>query len=124
VCKNSPLDFISNEKIKRDVQETSFVLHGSEAFSREHQKSDEEDVTKKMLEEFAAITGGWAISPEWKELHFWRYSRAQKVINSPYLELEDEDAPMALVGDYLNDNTVDAAYRSGYLLANDWAKKF
>lgn len=124
MCKNSPLDFISNEKLKRDSQETSFVLHASGPFSREQRKSDEDKVIKKMLGEFAKIAGGWAASPGWQQLHFWRYSRAEKVINSPYLELEDEDAPLALIGDYLNGNTVDDAYRSGYLLAKDWVEKF
>lgn len=124
MCRNSLLDFISNEKLKRDSQETSFVLHASESFTRKHRNADEEDVSKKMLGEFAEIAGGWAASPEWQQLHFWRYSRAEKVIDSPYLELEDEDAPLALVGDYLNGNTVDDAYRSGYVLANDWVKKF
>jgi len=124
ICRNSPLEFISNEKLKRDTQETSFVLHSTADFAREHRTSDEEIVTKKVLGEFAKISGGWASSPKWQQLHFWRYSRAQKVINSPYLELEDEDAPLALIGDYLGGNTVDDGYRSGYLLANAWVKKF
>lgn len=124
ICRNSPLEFISNEKLKRETQETSFVLHSADDFAREHRTIDEEIVIKKMLGEFAKISGGWASSPEWQQLHFWRYSRAQKVINSPYLELEDEDAPLALIGDYLGGNTVDDGYRSGYFLANDWVKKF
>lgn len=124
VCSNSPLEFISNEKAKRETQETSFVLHASEGFTREHRHSNEDTVSKKMLGEFAEIAGGWAASPAWKQLHFWRYSRAQKVIDSPYLELEDKDAPLALIGDYLKGNTVDDAYRSGYVLANDWVDKF
>lgn len=124
MCKNSSLDFISNEKRKRDTQETSFVLHASGAFSREHRKIDEDKVSQKLLGEFAEIAGSWAASPEWQQLHFWRYNRAEKVIDESYLELEDEDAPLALVGDYLGGNTVDEAYRSGYLLANDWLKKF
>ncbi len=124
MCRNSPLEFISNETLKRDTQETSFVLHASDGFTREHRNSDVDTVSKIMLGEFAEIAGGWAASPGWQQLHFWRYSRAEKVINSPYLELEDEDAPLALIGDYLNGNTVDDAYRSGYQLANDWVKKF
>ncbi|MDZ7719543.1 MAG: FAD-dependent oxidoreductase [Balneolaceae bacterium] len=124
ICRNSPLEFISNESLKRDTQETSFVLQTSGGFTKEYRDSDEDTISKKMLGEFAEIAGGWAASPEWQQLHFWRYSRAQKVINSPYLELEDEDAPLALTGDYLNGNTVDDSYRSGYMLANDWVKKF
>lgn len=124
ICKNSILDFISNESQKRDSQECSMVLHASESFTREHRNSDEETATKLMLGELAEITGGWAASPEWHQLHFWRYSRAKKVINEPYLELEDPDAPLALIGDYLKGNTLDDAYCSAYKLANDWVEKF
>lgn len=124
ICNSSPLEFISNENLKRDTQETSFVIHASESFARTYANQDEETVSDKMLDEFAEIAGGWAANPDWHQLHFWRYSRAEKVLNSPYLELEDKDAPLALIGDYLNGNTVDDAYRSGYLLANDWLEKF
>lgn len=124
VCKNSSLEFISNENLKRDTPETSFVVHASESFTKENRNGDEETVSNKMLNEFAEIAGGWAASPEWHQLHFWRYSRPKKIINKPYLELEDEDAPLALVGDYLNGDTVDNAYQSGYTLAKDWLKKF
>lgn len=124
ICRNSTLDFISNEALKRNSQECSFVLHATDSFTKEYRNSDEETIAQKMLGELAEIAGGWATSPEWTQLHFWRYSRAKKVINSPYLELEDEDAPLALIGDYLKGNTVDDAYKSAYLLANDWVKKF
>lgn len=124
ICRNSTLDFISNEALKRNSQECSFVLHATDSFTKEYRNSDEETIAQKMLGELAEIAGGWATSPDWTQLHFWRYSRAKKVINSPYLELEDEDAPLALIGDYLQGNTVDDAYKSAYLLANDWVKKF
>lgn len=123
-CRNNPLEFISNENLKRDTQEASFVIQSSESFTKEYRNQNEETVSSKILDEFSEIAGGWAATPDWYQLHFWRYSRAQKVINSSYLELEDEDAPLALVGDYLNGNTVDDAYRSGYKLANDWLEKF
>lgn len=124
ICRNSILDFVSNETKKRESQECSLVLHASESFTRDNRYKDEETVTKMMLGEIAEITGGWAASPEWCQLHFWRYSRAKNIIDSPYLELEDEDAPLALIGDYFNGNTLDDAYCSAYHLANDWVEKF
>lgn len=124
ICRNSPLEFISNETLKRNSQECSIVIQASESFTKVHRRTDEETVRKKMLGELAEITGGWAASPEWHDLHFWRYSRAKKVINSSYLELEDEDAPLALIGDYLRGNSLDDAYHSAFNLANDWLEKF
>lgn len=121
-CKNSLLNFVSNETLKRDSQECSLVLQATESFTRKHKNSDNDTVAKKMLAELAEFADDWAASPEWQQLYFWRYEKARNVINSPYLVLEDEDAPLALVGDYLRGNTVDDAYRSAYLLANDWVK--
>lgn len=120
ICKSPVLEFISNEASKRDNQETSFVLHGSESFSRKHLTSDKELVTKLMLAEFADVEGGWVTSPEWNQLHLWRYSRPTKVLNRPYFDLETDDGPLALIGDYYHGDTIDAAYRSGVLLANKW----
>ncbi|MCC5907758.1 MAG: FAD-dependent oxidoreductase [Balneolaceae bacterium] len=126
VCVNSILDFISNERSKRDdAGETSFVIQANESFTRKHQKSDRETVIREMLGEFTKITGGFVSDAEWQQLHFWRYSRAKKVIGDHfYFELEDEDAPLALIGDYYKGNTIDNAYLSGYRLAKDWLKKF
>lgn len=123
-CKNILLDFVSNETLKREDQECTLVLHASESFTRDHKDSDEDSVSKKMLAELANITGGWGTSPDWQELHFWRYSEPKKIIESPYLELEDEDAPLALVGDYLGGHSMDDTFRSGYILANHWIEKF
>lgn len=123
ICKSSVLEFISNEATKWVSQETSFVLHGCESFSREHLKSDKEHVAKLMLAEFAEAEGGWVTSPDWHQLHLWRYSRPKRVINRPFFDLETDDAPLALVGDYYDGDTIDAAYRSGVFLAKSWLSK-
>lgn len=124
VCRNSLLSFISNESLKRNLDTASFVLQANAQFSRNHREENPDVVARKMVSEFVEITGGWAASPDWNQLHFWRYSQANEVIGSPFLELEDEDAPLALVGDYFEGNTVDHAYRSGYQLAKHWLEKW
>lgn len=124
ICKSPVLEFISNETSKRNNQETSFVLHGNESFSRKHLKSDKELVTKLMLAEFAEAEGGWVTSPDWNQLHLWRYSRPKKVLNRPFFDLETDKTPLALVGDYYEGDTIDSAYRSGVLLAKSWLAKF
>ena len=125
ICNNSNLDFVSNESSKRNIgHETTFVLHASAAFSRKYRDGDEELVSREMLAEFSNITGGWASSPDWQQLHFWRYSRPEVQLDQPYFELEDEDAPLALIGDYYNGNGVESAYKSGLDLANHWIEKF
>lgn len=125
LCQGSKLAFISNESSKREnSKECSLVLHASESFSRKHRNSSIDIIVNEMIEELAKITGGWSLNPDWHQLHFWKFSRAKKVIDQTYLEHEDPEAPLALIGDYFNGNSVDNAYRSGYRLAKDWIKKY
>ncbi len=125
ICNNSILDFVSNESSKRDNSvESTFVLHANAAFSRKHRDGDRDLVSREMLAEFSQFAGGWAASPVWHQLHFWRYSRPQVQIKKPFFELEDKNAPLALIGDYYNGDGVESAYKSGYDLANHWIEKF
>lgn len=125
ICKNSAIDFISNENSKRDAgQECSLVAHSTHSFASSHLDKDRELVLGRLLNELSNITGGWASTPDWKRLHFWRYSRPANIIHEPFLELEDEESPLALIGDYFNGSDVDAAYRSGYNIAEHWIEKF
>lgn len=124
-CMRSRLKFISNESMKRKKpSECTIVAHASEAFSREHRKSDESEVVRLLIDELARVAGGWAADPKWTQLHFWRYSRPAAIIDEPYLDLESHESPLALVGDYFQGNDLDAAYSSGYKLAKHWIEKF
>ncbi|REL33641.1 FAD-dependent oxidoreductase [Rhodohalobacter sp. SW132] len=125
ICKNSPLKFISNEATKKSFnQECSFVVQATPEYTRTLGKLDKDAIRKDMLDKLATTIGGWAMAPQWSQVHFWRYSRALKVLDRPYAELEFDDAPLALTGDYFIDNTVDGAYLSGFKLAEDWIKKY
>lgn len=125
VCKNSSISLISNETTKREAeQECSFVVHATPEFTRKHLHTDNDLVKRELLGELANIVGGWAASPEWDQVHLWKYSRPSKVLNSPFLEIEAEESPLAVVGDYFNGNDLDAAYCSGFNLAQHWIEKF
>lgn len=126
-CQHSAIEFVSNETLKhgRDAEEEcSLVVHSTETFAREHRNADEETITQKMIHELAGIAGDWTASPEWAQLHFWKFSRALQVVDAPYLEYEDENTPLALTGDYFEGNSLDDAYRSGFKLAKNWIKKY
>jgi renalase len=125
VCKNSIIDFISNETSKRgEGQECSVVVHTSADFARKNRKKDEDLIKREILGELSEIIGGWAVTPKWDQLHFWRYSRPVKSLNVPYLEIEEKESPLAMIGDFFEGNDIDAAYRSGYKLATHWIEKF
>lgn len=124
-CKNNPLEFISNEASKKSFkQECSIVAKATPGFTRHLRDKEEDSIKSEMLDKVAAVTGGWANAPQWSQVHYWRYSRASKFLNYPFMELEFEDAPLALIGDYFNGNTVDEAYCSGLKLAEKWSEKY
>jgi predicted NAD/FAD-dependent oxidoreductase len=50
--------------------------------------------------------------------------RLMSALNKPYFDLEVDETPLALVGDYFEGTDVDAAYRSGYKLAQHWIEKY
>jgi len=124
-CKNSSIRFISNEASKHDGdKDCRLVVHSTDVFARKHRHSDEETVKKALLSELSEIAGGWTVTPEWSQLHFWRFSQPAKSLKRPYFEMEIEETPLALIGDYFEGSDIDAAYRSGYKLANHWIEKY
>lgn len=123
VCQNDTLSWVCNENSKRENSELSLVVHATPEFSKLHSKLSQDVVTKKMLRELSKITGDWALTPNWSQLHYWLYHRPIESINKPYLESTSEFAPLGIVGDYFMDTTVESAYLSGFSLANDWLKK-
>jgi len=124
-ASNSPIRFISNETSKRsDQNECTLVVHSAAKFARKHRNSDEETIKKELLSELSDVAGGWSVTPEWSQLHFWRYSQPAKTLDRPYFEMEVEDTPLALVGDYFEGDDIDAAYRSGFKLGKFWEEKF
>ena len=40
------------------------------------------------------------------------------------MEIQHEEAQLAVIGDYFNGKGVDAAYRSGLALGKHWAEKY
>jgi len=125
ICKDTDIEFISNEITKRDnAQECSFVIHSTSTFAKQHEESDHDLVAKMMLNKAGEIAGVWAAAPEWHQSHYWRYKKAVNFLQESYLELENTEGPLALIGDYLAGNTVDHAYQSGYKLAKHWINKF
>ena len=125
LCQHSGIRFISNEATKKEKkQECSLVVQATPSFTRAHHGKKDEEITKAMLGELERIAGGWSASPEWTQLHYWRYYRAVSVLDRPYMELEFDEAPLALTGDYFEGNSVGDAYRSGVRLAKHWLEKY
>lgn len=125
VCKNSPIQFISNESSKRESGgECLLVVHASHDFSAANQNEDHDTVIGKLTSALAEITGGWVTAPDWSQLHFWKFSTPKSYLNAPYMEIQEKEAQLAVIGDYFNGKGIDAAYRSGLALGRHWAEKY
>ena len=125
VCKNSPIQFVSNESSKRENSgDCSLVVHATPAFSAANRNEDEDTVTGKLTSALAEITGGWVTVPDWSQLHYWKYSTPKSFLERPYMEIQEKEAQLAVIGDYFNGKGIDAAYRSGLALGKHWAEKY
>jgi predicted NAD/FAD-dependent oxidoreductase len=124
-CENDVIESITNEASKRDGNpECSFVIHTKADFSEKYKDSNREEVEEIILDEVAEILGGWSALPEWKQLHFWRYSKVVNPIPYPFLEVVGHDAPIALIGSYMNGDSIESAYLSGLAIGEFWSDKF
>ncbi len=124
-CLGHNLKWIINESSKRENADASLVIHSSASFARRHTETDNEQITVDILQHAAEITGErWVAQPAHKHIHFWKYASCKNPTNEEFMELEMEEAPLALVGDYLGGNSVQSAYLSGLRLANYWNEKY
>lgn len=116
---------IINEKLKRGGnQESSFVVHTTSEFSKECENGNRELVEEKITDALSEVLGGWAAVPNWKQLHFWRYSMVINPLPYPFMEVIGNDTPIAVIGGYMNGNSLEAAYLSGKAIGEYWNQKF
>ena len=124
-CENDIIDSITNEASKRGGNsECSFVVHTTAEFAAKYRDSNPEEVEEIILDELNEILGGWSALPEWKQLHFWRYNKVINPLPYPFMEVVGHDAPIALVGSYMNGDSVESAYLSGLAIGKFWSDKF
>ncbi len=124
-CEDDMIKTISNESSKRgSKQDTYIVVQSTSKFATQNRETVKEELMELLLDRLSTIAGSWAATPAWNQIHYWRYAQTRNPIARPYMEIESLDAPLALVGDYFNGNTVDDAYCSGFKLARHWINKF
>jgi predicted NAD/FAD-dependent oxidoreductase len=124
-CDDDIIEFISNESTKKERGDVhSLVVHTTSEFAKKHINADREVVEELITNRLTEVLGGWAALADWKQLHFWRYSRALNPLPHDYMEIKGNDTPLALVGGYMNGNTVESAYLSGLKLGKHWVEQF
>ena len=125
-CDDTTLSWIGNETSKQgNVGEgTSLVIRSSAAFCRKHKGEDPEEIKQMLLRKAGDVAGSWIAHPNWTNMHFWKYFEARNPIEDYFMEMEMNEAPLALIGDYYMGTTVQDAYLSGEKFAEYWINKF
>jgi predicted NAD/FAD-dependent oxidoreductase len=125
-CRNSHLSWICNDSSKTDNSfYANITLHSSANFAIEQSHTEEEKIKELMLEEAEAITKeSWIRQPSWHHCYHWKYDEAINPVDNYFMELEMEDAPLALTGDYFKGTSVEAEYLSAIKLADHWIDKY
>lgn len=124
-CDDDILSLMVNEQYnKSNVGRSALVLHSTDGFVRQNNRTGPEEIMQLILNRAAAISQSWIAEPRWKDLHLWKYTRPINPIDEYFLELEMKEAPLALIGDYLGGNSLESAFLSGSHLADYWIEKY
>ncbi|HEX6982697.1 MAG TPA: FAD-dependent oxidoreductase [Balneolaceae bacterium] len=124
-CKNSSVRWISNESSKQEeTEKTGLLIQSTADFYQKHVEKDDKTLKQLLLEEASNILDSGIMRPQSTYLHRWKYFEAKNPINEYFMELEMEDGPLALIGDYLGGNSVENAFLAGYNLAEYWINKY
>lgn len=103
-----------NTKPERPRYET-WVAQASHAWSQEHVDLSHYEVEPALVEAFNALTGA---SCDLYQSHLWRYAKleTESTINFSL----DSQMQLGLCGDWLRASTIEGAWLSGYLLAQEF----
>ncbi|MBD2175738.1 FAD-dependent oxidoreductase [Pseudanabaena sp. FACHB-1998] len=119
-CLDDPiLDWISYDSSKHPDKalQPVFVLQSTAEFAKQSmEESDLEIAGKPLLNQVGRLLAKWLASPEWWQVHRWRYAIAQDSLGVSCLSTS---IPLSLVcaGDWCAGKNIEAAYNSGLAAA-------
>ncbi|BAZ39717.1 FAD dependent oxidoreductase [Calothrix sp. NIES-4101] len=95
-----------------------FVVQSSANFAQQHlETQDIQLVGKQILQAAADCTElGWLASPEWIQVHRWRYAFPRNPLTTSFLAVEG-DSPLVACGDWCGGNLIPDALNSGIAAA-------
>jgi renalase len=119
-CIDDPiLDWISYDSSKHldKAVQPVFVLQSTADFAKQSmEEPDLEIAGKPLLNQVGRLLAKWLASPEWWQVHRWRYALAEESLGVSCLSTA---IPLALVcaGDWCAGKNIEAAYHSGIAAA-------
>jgi renalase len=119
-CIDDPiLDWISYDSSKHPdkAMQPVFVLQSTAEFAKQSmEEPDLEIAGKPLLNQVGRLLEKWLASPEWWQVHRWRYALAEESLGVSCLSTS---IPLSLVcaGDWCAGKNIEAAYHSGLAAA-------
>lgn len=119
-CIDDPiLSWISHDSSKHPDRSSQqvFVLQSTAEFAKQSmEESDLEIAGKPLLNQAGKLLAKWLASPEWWQVHRWRYALSEEFLGVSCLSTA---SPLALVcaGDWCAGKNIESAYHSGLAAA-------
>ncbi|OIP68679.1 MAG: amine oxidase [Oscillatoriales cyanobacterium CG2_30_44_21] len=119
-CVNDPiLSWISHNSSKHPDTATQpvFVFQSTAQFARHSMdEADLEIAGKPLLNQVGRLLAPWLASPEWWQVHRWRYALVEESLGVSCLSTKIP-IPLVCAGDWCAGKTIEAAYHSGLAAA-------
>lgn len=116
---NSDLAWIGLDSSKRpDAQMPVFVIQSSAAFAKLYLDAQDLNPAAQQLLGFAAaeLMIPWLDTPDWFQVHRWRYAFPSHPLVRSYLNAETP-LPLICCGDWCGENLLESAFNSGLAAA-------
>jgi predicted NAD/FAD-dependent oxidoreductase len=121
---NSILNWIgiNSNKPGKSKPPVSIVLHTNFEYVAHSKSLSREDILNEMLTELKSVTGFEDNKPRYLDLHRWFYGRTLKPLGEDYIW--DEEHNIAVCGDWLLGDNIEAAWTSADRLADQIINKY
>ncbi len=119
-CNDSVLSWISHDSSKHADHSTQpvFVFQSTAEFARQSmEEADLEIAGKPLLNQAGKLLAPWLASPEWWQVHRWRYALSEESLGVSCLSTAIP-LPLVCAGDWCAGKNIEAAYHSGLAAAD------
>lgn len=119
LANHSDLDWIALDSSKRpNPKAPIFVLQSTADFANRYLDTEDlKPVGQQLLSNAAQLLIPGLDSPEWLQVHRWRYAFPKLVLSQDYL-YSATPLPIICCGDWCGGNLIDGAFNSGVAAAN------
>jgi predicted NAD/FAD-dependent oxidoreductase len=113
ITDDPDLAWIAIESSKRKAAQPVVVLHATPHHTMHHlNNTNLQPAGQQLLSRASNLLLSWLDSPEWFQVHRWRYARPHNPLEVPYLATT-QPLPLVCCGDWCNGNSVESALLSG-----------